>query len=183
MADKNEQKYFIEMNKDDNSQRIDYYVTKGYQGYTVMMFSPVSYKIITAKGWIETLHKEFERIEISEDQSSVLVYYKNMEKPSIIDIPKNVDSTYYQLTDWHIEQVLIQMKEFGLSFDDFWAEYYNGTNTVYSYDPKKQSYMVTKIDVIVGSFCREEELSAEDLKAILKESASLNSLREQKFRL
>jgi len=183
MDNKDEQKYFIDINKDENSLRVNYYVTKGFQGYVVMMFSPNSYKIITKNGWIETRHQGLEKVEISHDQKNVLAFYSGKEDPLILEIPPDVNSSYYNLTDWHIDQVLFQMKEFGLSFDDFWAEYYNGTNTVYSYDKKKQSYMVTKIDVIVGSFYREEEITVEDLKSILKESASLNSLREQKFKL
>lgn len=176
------QKYFLQLSTDTDSSLAEYCITQGYQGYTVMIISQKSRKVITSNGWIETLHQGLEKVEIADDQINVLLYYKGQESPLIIEIPQNVDSSYFDLTEYHIEKVLLQMKEKGLTYDDFWAEYYSGTNTVYGYYQKKQSFIVTKIDVITGSFCIEEEISPEDLKNILRECASLNSFREQNFK-
>lgn len=88
-----------------------------------------------------------------------------------------------ELTDEHINRVLIQMKERGLSYDDFWAEYYDGTNTTYGYDRDKQCYICTMIDIIAASFIIEEEISEAALKERLLECGSLQSFREQGFKL
>ena len=82
-----------------------------------------------------------------------------------------------------IDCVLEQMQTKGLSYDDFWSEYYDGTNTTYSWDADLNEYVITQIDIIVGSFFHTSVISRPELHQILLKQANAADLQEQGFDL
>lgn len=136
--------------------------------------------VLTEKGWQKQEHKDFLAVEIADDQENVLVYYKKKKHPEKIAIPI-VGPDVLKLKDDHIEKVVRQMKEDGLTYDDFLEEYYNGTNTTYGYNKQTGKYTVTKIDIVAASFFNVEVISVDELKSLLMKNASLHELREQGF--
>lgn len=173
------QRYYLEQLSNSNGI-INYYVLEGQNGRALMIFEKDIFSVLTEKGWHKQSHHDLLKVEIAEDQENVLVYYDKKKQPEKIPIP-TVDPDVLILKEEHIDKVIKQMKDDGLTYDDFWEEYYNGINTTYSYDRKKGHYKVTRIDIIALSFYIKEEISVDELKSTLMECASLHELREQGF--
>lgn len=87
----------------------------------------------------------------------------------------------FTLTETQLQDALQQMREKGLTYEDFWTEYDHGTQTVYGYDKKTGRYTVTQTDIMAAAFVQEDEMSPEEMKAKLAEIANLHELRSQGF--
>jgi hypothetical protein len=185
MNDKKEQRYFLEIVEgDDRGSKPLYIVTGGKRGKAVFMFSQKNISTLTEQGWKEQPHSGFEKVEIAADQENVLVYYTG-QKAITLPIPTGIDPDVLAknttLTGDHLDRVIIQMKEKDLYYDDFDAEYFQGINTTYGFNKEKNCYTCTQIDIIVGSFMFENEMSVPELKETLLNCASLYHLRKQGF--
>nr|MDO8088511.1 hypothetical protein [Candidatus Sigynarchaeum springense] len=66
-----------------------------------------------------------------------------------------------------------QMREKELEYYDFWDEFYHGILTNYGYDKKNGCHVASHGDMVAFSFYREEETSAQELKAKLAEIANV----------
>jgi len=183
MTEKREN-FFIEIiSNSDTDKHPAYFVTKGHLGQTIMTFDKTTHSTLTDKGWQETDHHGFLKAEISEDQRYVLAYYEDQKEPQKFKLSDPPDPKLFELTEARMDSIIKQMKENGKNFNDFWAEYEEGTNTVYEWDTEKNHFKVTEIDIVVGSFMHETEIEEDYVREKLLEIASFHSLKEQGFKL
>lgn len=166
----------------DSGTDRDYYVTEGKGGRALLIFRKSHYSVLTPQGWQENTHQGLQNVEISADREHVLVFYTGKEQPLVLAIP-DVGPEVLKLTESHVEQVLKQMQSRGLTYDDFWEEYYEGINTTYAFDRQKKKFTVTRIDIVAASFMTVEEINTAELKCFLLENASLHDLRKQGFKI
>ncbi len=88
-----------------------------------------------------------------------------------------------EITSELLDHILDQMISENLVYDDYWAEFYEGTNTTYQYDKEKQGFTRTQADVIAASFIEIDELSRVEMKEALKECVKYEDLLEQGFKI
>ena len=80
------------------------------------------------------------------------------------------------------QSVLLQMRDRGLRIADPIAEYQNGEATTYYYDTRRAQYVCQLIDVVAGSYVKNEPLSKESLTDRLMRMA-LAELIKQGFQV
>jgi hypothetical protein len=85
------------------------------------------------------------------------------------------------LTAQQVEQVLEQMRSRGKRWYDPWSEYDEGTSIGYGWIADREVFQVTRIDVVVGSFFTEEDVSPDEVRRVLRERANLYDLGKQGF--
>ena len=81
-----------------------------------------------------------------------------------------------------IHSIIKQMKEKGISYEDYESEYFEGEHRSYYYDMKKKQFVFERMDVVVGSYFFEHIKSEEWMIDALSEYSVLD-FKESGFKI